>query len=412
MNSIVKITVQVFSFDILSKILLGGINILLIRFMADSEYAYYTLALSIITIFTRTLVSSFNRIYIVGCKRIKSVTTPSSFLGLQLYGVATLVFITFPFQSFVGEIYWFTVVSIVATCLSRFSQTIFQEHLKFLQLSIVELNRTLVFVFAIIVLIYFIRHELKAWQILLLQAIAAFVVFIFSCSKELNLKRMFNVKESVYLAREIVMGEYKYLFGYFLVIAVFSQVDVFVLRAIASDVELATYGSAFRYYSLLLLGLGAVHTVFLPVIQNVKSISELEIIFMKHKRMLLLFVPLVLFSAWISQWVIPWIDMGKYPNAVMVFQILAVSAIISFAFSPHVNIVMRFEDFRFLFILINFALLVNVVLTLGFIPKLGATGAALATLIAFGFVNSVIFLRSNKHKKLLLTAPPVDSQLS
>jgi hypothetical protein len=40
--------VQIFSFDLVSKVLLGLINIALIRYMPSSEYARYTMALAVI----------------------------------------------------------------------------------------------------------------------------------------------------------------------------------------------------------------------------------------------------------------------------------------------------------------------------------------------------------------------------
>jgi O-antigen/teichoic acid export membrane protein len=404
-----KSVVQVFSFDILSKVLLGVTGIILIRFMPEIEYARYTLALSLVSVVTQTLVSSFKRIYIVGYQRFKLENSPSLFLGLQLWGICLLVLMTLPFKDFAEGVYWFVVAAIIATCLSEFAKTVVQQQLKFLQFSIIEMARTLVFVLSLLCLIYFIRYELKAWQVLLVQAMAMFLVFSTVFSKYLDLKSLFKMGESVRFALELVKGEYKYVFGYFFVFAFFSQVDVFVLKALAGSVELATYGSAFRYYSLLLLALGAVHAVLLPVIQRIQSIDELESILAQHKRMLLVFVPLVLLGAWLSKWVIPWLDMGKYPNAAIVFQILAISAIVSFAFSPHSNLVMRFEDFRFLFISICMGLLVNVGLCVWLVPILGATGPAIATLITFGSVNVSIFLRSRKHRKSLASLQQGDS---
>lgn len=71
--------------------------------------------------------------------------------------------------------------------------------------------------------------------------------------------------------------------------------------------------------------------------------SELEDVFRKHRKMILLFFPPVLLAIWLSQWIIPWVDARKYPDAVAVFLILAISAMIAFAFSPYVNLVMRFK---------------------------------------------------------------------
>jgi len=404
-----KSIVQVFSFDVLSKVLLGGTGILLIRLMSEVEYANYTLALSIVSLITGSWILSCNRVYIVGCQNSKIETSPSSFLGFQLYGISGLVVLSLPIKGFLEGIYWFIIALIIATCLSEFAKTVFQHQLQFFRFSMVELARTLIFIVSLLVLISFFRYDLKAGHVLLVQAAAMLCVFSGAFRKYFDLKSLLKIDESTRLALEMVKGEYKYVFGYFFVLAFFSQVNVFVLKTIAEDVELATYGSAFRYYSLLSLALGAVHTVLLPVVQRVQSIGDLENILYQHRRMLLLFIPVVLLGAWASQWIIPWIDRGKYPDAVMVFQILAISAIVSFAFSPHSNLVMRFEDFRFLFILINLGLLVNVGLCIWLVPRLGATGSAVATLIAFGSVNGSIFLRARKYRKSLASLTQGDS---
>jgi O-antigen/teichoic acid export membrane protein len=70
--------------------------------------------------------------------------------------------------------------------------------------------------------------------------------------------------------------------------------------------------------------------------------------------------------------------------------------VISFAFSPHVNLIMRFEKFRFLSVLIVIALFINVILNFVFIPLLGAVGVAIATLIASASVTVPIYIKSRR----------------
>lgn len=391
--------VQVFFSDFLSKAFIGAMGILLIRFMSEAEYAHYILALSLVAVVTQTFSTSFNRIYIVGYQRLNLEYSPSSFLGIQLWGISALVVLTLPFISYLKGNYWFILALIIATCLSEFSKTFYQRKLKFFFFSMIEIARGLVFSCSLLLLIYIVRHDLKSWQVLFTQAITLFAVFILAFHKHLRLSKLLDVTEGTRFAMGIVKGEYKYLFGYHFILAFFSQVDVFMLKSMTSEIELATYGSAFRYYSLLLLALSAVHVIILPSIQQIKNFTELESIFKKHKTMLLLFGPLVLIGAWASQWIIPWIDMGKYPDAVIVFRILSLSSIISFAFSPHINLVLRFEDFKFLFLLIGMTLVLNVGLNMALIPILGVIGVAIATLIAFGCVNGSIFLRARKHKQ-------------
>ena len=57
-----RTVVQVFSFDIVSKVFLGIIGIVIIRYMPAGQYAGYTLATSVVAVVAGTLASSFNTI--------------------------------------------------------------------------------------------------------------------------------------------------------------------------------------------------------------------------------------------------------------------------------------------------------------------------------------------------------------
>lgn len=166
---------------------------------------------------------------------------------------------------------------------------------------------------------------------------------------------------------------------------------------------IATYGSAFRYYSILSLALGSVHAVLLPMIQKSSSHQELRHLFAKHRQIVMAFIVVVTFAGWLAGWVIPWIDAGKYPEAVATFRILCVSAVISFAFSPHVNLVMRFERYKFLLCLIVAAFALNVSINLALIPSYGAVGAAIATMISAATVTISIYVESRKLIKNSIT---------
>jgi O-antigen/teichoic acid export membrane protein len=298
----------------------------------------------------------------------------------------------------ITELYWLIVISIIAACFSDFGKTIFQQELAFFKFSIIEFSRTVCFGVSLVGIMYYLRYNLKAWHPIFLQAVSMFIVFFVALRRRFRVSGLFKVKDSLFLGSSILKGDYRYLFGYFVLVALFVQVDVFMLKAIGVEIDLATYGAAFRYYALVSLGLGAVHVVLLPLIQKVRSRGELEGIFARHLRMVLVFGVAVLFCAWVSKWIIPWVDKGKYPDAVLVFRILAISAIISFAFSPHANLIFRFEDFKFLFTLICISLALSVGLNYFFIPILGAIGSAIASLIAYCCINGTIYVRARKFR--------------
>jgi O-antigen/teichoic acid export membrane protein len=387
MNSII----QVFSFDMISKIMLGLLGIILIRYMPRGEYAQYTLALALITAITQTFSSSFNRIYIVGYENLGLAASSLPFLGFQLVALTLLTAVTFPFRSSFPGTYWLITAAVFAGCLAEFSKTAFQQELKFIRLSMIELLRSLLFFATILFLITFYSNKLTARQVLLVQAAALFVVFLLAFRKRLQIRELARLKEAVSIARSVANGNYKFLFGYFFLLAFLAQTDIFMLKIFGNNFAVASFGSAFRYYSLIMLSLNAVHSVLLPLIQKADSLSELEMIMRRLNKMLLVFAPTVLSGAWLSKWIIPLIDKGKYPDAVT----------ISFLFSPYVNIVMRCEDFKFLFVLIVVAFLLSIGLNAALIPALSGAGAAVATLVSFGLVNGMTYFRARKLIKVV-----------
>jgi O-antigen/teichoic acid export membrane protein len=302
-----------------------------------------------------------------------------------------------PLVHTVGGLYGLLVALVLVSCLSDFSKTIYQKEMKFLHFSLVEGARSFFFATGVLLLLHFAGYGLKAWQIILLQSATMLPSTLAVYYSRVKVCDVFHLGAAWQLASSVIRGDYRFLFGYFTILALYSQTDVFLMKILASDVELAAYGSALRYYMLLLLALGATHAVLLPSIKTAKDIWELHGIIRQYRKMLFFFVPIVILGAWASGWIIPWIDQGKCPGAVLIFRILAVSSIISFAFSPYVSIVIRHEEFRFLFLLILSTLAFSLALNGFLIPRFGGVGAALTNFFSYGFLNGLIYRRASRR---------------
>lgn len=384
---------QVFSFDLVSKAMLGVLGIVAIRYMSENQYATYTFALAVAVVVSQTLSASFNRVYLLAYQTLRLSTEGASLLGLQLLIVAILAILGIPFEAKFGNVYWLVCALAAATCLTEYAKTFYQRELRFIRFSLVELMRSAIFLVGSLALIGIVGFDLRAGHLLGMQTVAMLLVFWFSVGRKLHLKDMSRLHPALSLGRQIVHGEFGYLFAYFFLLAIFAQIDVLMLKAIANDVDLATYGSAFRYYAVLSLALGSLHAVLLPMIERADS-KQLAEMLSAHRRLTFAFALLLVPIAWSAAWFMPWIDLGRYPHAVNVFRILCVSAIISFACSPHVNIIFRHRRFRFLLILISLALALAIVLNFVLIPRFGALGVAVVTLITSATVNLPIYMLS------------------
>jgi O-antigen/teichoic acid export membrane protein len=223
-----------------------------------------------------------------------------------------------------------------------------------------------------------------------------------SFGRQWDVRCLLKVNETFSIAKTILKSKFSLMIGYFFVLAYLTRLDMLMLKCLDSNIELSTYGSAFMYYGLLMILLAAMHTVFLPLTQRVNDRRQLSSLMMKHQRMIYVVVPVVLLGAWLSRWIIPFIDTGKYPGACEVFRILSISAIISLACSPHANVLFRYDAYRFLLIVVCGAFVVNVGLNWVMIPRFHAAGAAWATLVSMGIVNGSTYFKS---RSLLASSP-------
>ncbi|RDY71696.1 hypothetical protein DXT76_06750, partial [Halobacillus trueperi] len=395
-----KIILQVLSFNTLSKGLTALITILLIRYIPSDEYAQYIFILSIISIVTQGLLSGINRIYLLNIEQKLVIHNEkylaSSFFGFQIIVVLTIALLGIPLYIMFNMGYYYLLImfGVLSIGFIEYSKTIYQKKLMFMKLSIIEISRNILFLVGIVIVIFLVSINLNAFYILLLQIAAFFLVGLFALKGLIHFEGIFRLKEVWKIIREVIKGKHKYILIYFFILAFFAQLDVFMLKKLSTDFQLASYGSSFRYYSLLLLALGSVHTVIIPMIQKANSLNEIRNIYIKQIRLSFLFVPLVMLIILLSYWFIPIIDSGKYPEAPLIFTILAISSIISFVLSPHSNLLQRFEYYDFLPISVSVAFCINILLNSFFIPAYGGVGAAAATLISYAVQNSLIFYKS------------------
>jgi O-antigen/teichoic acid export membrane protein len=290
----------------------------------------------------------------------------------------------------------------LAGSLLAFAKTMLQRDLKFWSFSLVDLARTLLFSVALAALVAMRQDNLKAWQVLLLQATCLTLVAGATLARNLDPARLGQPRGAWPLARQIVNRGYTFVIGYVVVVAILLRVDVLMLKLLDSPLELATYGAASRYYATLTLLLAAVHSVLLPLTQQATHRAQLEAIFARYRRWVWAIVPFVLIGAWLSQWFIPLIDGGRYPGTVHVFQAMCVVSVIGLAFSPYVNLLLRYGDFAFLLGLAMAMFVLDLGLNALLIPRFHALGAAASLCATTGTMNYLVY---RKARALVASCP-------
>jgi O-antigen/teichoic acid export membrane protein len=207
-----------------------------------------------------------------------------------------------------------------------------------------------------------------------------------------GLKNFFlHQKEEV---KQFLIGS-GWLIGYFLMLNLFSRMDILMLLRFKSKEELAIYGVAFQYYSLSLLFLGSIHAVLLPKFSKADMQQpERQKAFLKQWLLwsAWLAVPIILFDVF-GKPLFVWVNGSIYENSFPIFIIFSVGIWLSMMFSPLVNILISQGDFRFLFFLGIAAFVSNILLNLFLVPLFGGVGAAATVILSVGFINIVSFLR-------------------
>ncbi|MEX2113682.1 MAG: hypothetical protein WD845_10880 [Pirellulales bacterium] len=398
----------VFLCDFAAKVVWGVAGLLLIRYLPANEYASLTLALAVSSLMIEGVGDNLNRLFIVGYTRLGLAGATLPFLTLQLGLLAALVAVLCGFWNGSTLLVALIAASAFAGHLLAFAKAALQRELKFRAFSLLELARTLLFASALVALIALERANVKAWEVLLLQASCVALVAVVALATTLDHSRLGRPREAWAIGRKIATGGYALMVGYVLAMAVLTRVDVLMLKWLDSSLQLATYGAAYRYHALLALLLAAVHSVLLPLTQRATRADELAAVFAKYRHAVYAVVPFVLLAAWASEWFIPLVDAGKYTGAVTVFRMLCVSTVIGLACSPYVNLLYRYEDFAVLLVLGCAAFALSIGMNLVLIPRFHAAGAAIALCTATGTLNLLIYARA----RMLLAWHPLPANTS
>ncbi|MAE74537.1 MAG: hypothetical protein CL675_10610 [Bdellovibrionaceae bacterium] len=388
--------VRVFSYDIFAKAIAGCSLFLIIRILSPSQYADYSFFWSMSFLSAGFFAASLNKTIVVGYEDLQLADRKGMLLVAQLMIVGLSSALILVLNSASAEFVLGGVTFALGVAGLDFSKALYQRSLNFKAFPLVEVFKNSVILVGLLLLLY---KGIDGQRVLLLQgglgAIAAVVV----------LTRIrpnfdgFRWRETFRLYKSICRSDYVYLYLYLGIIAVFIQTDVFMLRKLSTDLQLATYSSSYRYYALAVMALESVNNVQLPMLMSAESKGQVQAIFRSHKKMVMAYVPVCLAGAILSPFWIPLIDQGKYPDAPIVFGILSVSAIFSFGWSPLINVLFSEKRFKAICLFAIFGWLINVGLNRVLVPQLGAPGAAIATFSGFLFINGSVFWTAMKVLK-------------
>jgi len=389
---------QVLGFDLVGKAMLAVVGGLLIRFMSQADYASYSVAYALVLVFVQICSGCLSRVYVVGFERFKLQNDPGILARLQfallLVGIPVLAFLL----GFQKPLAWLCAAAMALGCATELTKSRFQQQMRFWKFSSVEFARAAAVCLGVGGLVWFSGFHPTAVGVLTIQLVSFAIIFALHGMPRLSLLSSTAWTATATFARKLWSSSYRYLFVYFLILALLNQIDLLVLRYAGSEHQLATYAAAYRYYNVLLLALTAANAVLLPASQRANTWEQTVALRRQHRAALLLFIPVVAIAIFAAGFVMPAVDGGRYPESPAVFRVLAVSSLLSFAMSPALNIVFRYEDFRFLTGAAAAACVIGPLLNVFLIPRFGAMGTAWSLLISMTALNGAGFWRASRYR--------------
>lgn len=404
---------QVFSFDLAAKALQALGVVLLIRWMAPAEFARYTFVFAGAVMLSQTLSLVFNRVYLLadnnGCS-----DCPGTFLVAQLGTCTALAVLLLPLSGSCGDLYLPLCLLTTGYCLLEFAKTVYQREMNFLRFSLLEVSRSTLFALAVIGIEHAAPFRLGAMSVVMVQACGSLLIASLTLGIQMRGRFLFEWGAAARLFADIAAFRYGYLTGYFILLAIQSNLPIFLLRGLTDNHEQATFAVAFRIYAMLSMALTALHAVLLPALQHASGLNVVNCILAQQRRWVPWFAATMVLAALCAGWLIPWIDQGKYPGAVNTFRVLCGSVAVSFALSPHINVLFRAKDFAFMFWTMAVGLTMSALVMALFISRLQGVGAAWGVLLGFGAINLTVFARSRSLRRVqdLWVSPAEPSRLA
>ncbi|TYZ20639.1 lipopolysaccharide biosynthesis protein [Selenomonas ruminis] len=395
-GSKVKDMLYVFMTSFFSKGIMGVITLLIIKYMDYEEYALYTFLLSVSGLVSGIFVASVNNIYIVGCNKLSLEKDKTSLCLVQT--VLVVVFTVLLGNIFAIEGTGLLAVTLltVAVCFSEFIKTAYQNIQNFSQYNHVELYRVGIFAILIFVYVFLFTNSILAISVILLNSLA------FLAAAMMN-KKVFSIcsfnqclGDGVKTFKIIFTSDYKFLFIYMALLTFLANVNVFFLRMVASESDLASYGVAFQFYNIYALVLGAITTVMFPGIVNAETKQKMKDLFELQSK---IFKVMLLFVAVTDVFIVEFIKLyfvGKYDESILAFLVFSLLAVFSVMLSPYMTVVLKFECFKPLCKCVFGVVLLHCLSVFFLYPMLGILGMALSLSLSYTLINIYGYVKGKK----------------
>ncbi|WP_214810517.1 polysaccharide biosynthesis C-terminal domain-containing protein [Exiguobacterium sp. s127] len=392
----------VFIYDSVSRIFMLAVTIILIRGMTELDYADYVKFSSVSNLILGMVGGSISLVYIKFATESRSRNIDNS-KTIYLTSTLLIVFVSilvFPFINILVSIYdsnynivIFSVFFGLLLSLLNLNQAFYQSKENYRKAGYFNNYKNIVFLVFLLCLLL-IGGSLEVKYIIAISFLSVLLAFYISFkninseisifSKGLN----FNFKEIDNLT---IIKESFWILIYMFILNIFNQLDIIMISSLSNAKDLAQYGVAFKYYSLLLTLLPSIKAVlrvktskkdFLDQ-KNIRRTATIEWL----KKSSYIVIPIFVVIIFTSDYFMHLINGEKYDESIMTFKILAIGVAFSYIFATSVNMMISARKYYSLISLSVIALCFNYSFNLLLIPLYGIEGAAITTIISHMIIN-------------------------
>jgi len=398
--------IAVFSGDMLSKFLGALTTILLIRILSMQDYGLYTYFLAIMQFIPSCIGIGLN----TSCTRYGSEyisrfnRAPTHLYGVNLQFQLLLYIIIVVFISIfstslsehlIGSDRFSSAILIggfasIGPIILQILSSIFQSSSEFTKYITLQNTRQAILLLAtfILWLLYDLSFFTVSLTVLLLQ-------LFLSIGLLMRLKSFFKFGEFTVRNLNTLLASGGLLSLYFSILSLLGQMDILIISRYRTTEELATYGVAFRYYSLFLTALSSIHVVLLPKLAKVEfSSHSIQLDFLrKWIKISSIFSIPILMLILLSNSILSTLNGNKYSGAVPLFKIFCIGLLISLLFSPIINLIIARKDYKFLVVTALIVLIINSFSNYYYVPKSGIMAACVISVTSHAILNLCGFVR-------------------
>lgn len=397
---------QVYFFNMLAKAIQFLISLLIIRCAVSvEEYALYTKYYTLVATLTGVIGESLSLTYIrYNTEKLSRDPTDKkdamllliSAINAGVFAVATIGCMLW--QAFAGGAPYLLYSCVTGFLFSTIVllTSFFRSREKYIYSGLIEISRY-VFVGIILLAVYLFGSFLftNIAYAYIAGSFCAIIVGFIICYvyAKKNLVTVIFSKSNLNLLFSVSI----WMLLYNALMQLFNQMDVWMLDRYGTAYDVACYGVAYKYYSIIAGFMPAIKTILRVRMSKAEKVDSLERQqeFAKKwmKSFIIPSIAIAVLGGIGGKILFPILNGDAYAASVPTFFVLCICAALTYLFAPSTSLIMSMSKYKTQFIFAVVAFIVNIIGNYFFIPMFGSTGAAITTTIShLVFNGSLMFV--------------------